>query len=248
MSLKFSDTTDKLGLIQDCESKVFGNDDGAISGNALLLKQFTRYINNAYSSLTNIILESDTRWQWDDSNFTDYPIGETDLVAGQQDYTLDVTHMSILAVYAKDSAGKFYPLKHIDEYDLKQDGIAPTEFMSTDGAPMYYDNVAGNAVKLYPAPATGSVTTSNGLRVSFQRPPSYFVSTDTTKVPGVPATFHKYLPLRACYEYAADNSMTEKSQLLKQRMDEEEQAIRYYYNKRNKDEKSRLKAKVSNFK
>ena len=82
MALQFSDTSaTKGGLIQECESQVFGdNSYGRISNDASLLATFTRYINEALNRVASLIMTADGRWQWDDTNTTDYPIGTTDLV------------------------------------------------------------------------------------------------------------------------------------------------------------------------
>jgi hypothetical protein len=248
MALQFSDTSNKKGLIQDCETKVFGGDYGAISNNSVYLDTFTRYLNEAYNDLVTIILESDGRWQFDDSTYTDLPIGTTDLVATQQDYTLDDAHIKITSVHVKDSDGNYQPVHPIDEWDIiKTNGTSPEEFFETDGMPQYYDKI-GNMIFLYPAPASASVTTSAGLKVRFQRNPNYFTSSDTTKEPGVPDLFHNYLSLKASFEFALDQDMQTKAQTLQVRLQKKEEEIRYFYNTRDKDDKKTLTAKKVSFK
>ena len=56
MATAFNDITDKLGLIQECETKVFGSDYGAISGNTKKLKTFTRYLNNGLNRFTMLAI------------------------------------------------------------------------------------------------------------------------------------------------------------------------------------------------
>ena len=248
MALQFSDTTNYLGLIQMCESQLFGNDYGAISDNTDNLKTFTRYINNAYDELIIKILNSDTRWQFDDTTYTDYPIGTTTLVDGQQDYILDDTHMKILSVHVKNTDGNYIPLLPIDEWDITQSqGTSPDEFYKTDGMPRYYDKMA-NSVFLYPAPSASDVTTSEGLKIRYQRNPNYFTYTDTTKEPGIPSPFHRYLAMKASLDYAVDNTITQKVQILKVMVDELTEEIQNYYNDRDVEDKPKLQAKKVNFK
>src|SRR5690349_10215151 len=87
--LVFSDTTNKAGLIQDCET-LLGFDDAAISGNTTLLKKFTVLLNLARRKAELLILQnSSPLWKWDDPNYTaDLPRATRDLVVGQRDYVL----------------------------------------------------------------------------------------------------------------------------------------------------------------
>lgn len=111
MSLVFSNTTTKNGLIQLCE-RTCGFNDGEISGNTTTLAKFTGDINIALDRALSIIFEVGGTWQFDDSNFTDYPIITTGIVSGQRDYsfTVDGSSNLILDIYrvqVSDSNGNF---------------------------------------------------------------------------------------------------------------------------------------------
>ena len=87
MSLAYSNTSTKNGIIQKLEQTLFGeNGDGRISGNATLFEMFNGDINLALDNALRIIFDADGRWQFDDSNHTDYPIITTNIVSGQRDY------------------------------------------------------------------------------------------------------------------------------------------------------------------
>ena len=150
-------------------------------------------INQAYEEVVAKILNADGRWQWDDTNRTDLPIGTTTLVNGQQDYAFDTTHLKIIGVSVKDNSGNFYKLDPIDPNDITGDR---TEYLETAGRPLYYDKI-GNSVFLYPKPDNGvSVTLAAGLKVYFQRTADIFTSeqvTTGTKVPGFASPFHMLL-------------------------------------------------------
>lgn len=228
--MTFSNTTKNDGIIQDCEFWLFGGNYGQISNDTNLLKTFTALSNRALDSVVTTILEADDRWQYDDTNNTDYPIATTNLVLGQRDYVLSVSHLKILRVEMKDTNGDW---KVLSPFDLRDVGIARDEFMEQDATPMYYDKL-GNSLFLYPAPDYNS---TGGLRVYFQREPNYFVSTDTTKAPGFVTTLHRLVPMKACYDYAIANNLTDKITVLSAEILKKESEIKTFYGRRNKDEK-----------
>ena len=234
--MQYSNTTKKNGVLQKCELYIFGGDYGAITGNTTNLNVFTGLANDALDSIVSDILDTDTRWQWDDSNRTDFPIGMLDLVDGQRDYTLETDHLKILRVEVKDVSGNYYPLYPIDIEDLRVRGITPTEFLETDGMPQYYDKIA-NSLMLYPQPATAQVTISNGLKVGFQRGAEYFETTDTTKEAGFVSLYHKLIPLMASYDYAVANEMTNKANFLLGKITDERSKLRRFMTKREKDDR-----------
>lgn len=237
--MTFNDTTNLNGLIQECETLVFGGNYGAISGNTNLLKTFTRLINNGLDETVGRLLGADGRWQYDDTNYSDYPIATTTLVDSQQDYVLDASHLKITGVEVLDSEGNYYPIFPIDEVDLQDSGMATTEFMETAGLPMYYD-IKSNSIFLYPKPSSNDVTTSNGLKVYYQREPSYFAYTDTTKKPGFASIFHDIPALIACAKYAKANSMTEKAREMDAMMERRLSEMEEFFRDRNVDDKLRI--------
>lgn len=245
MSLQFSDTSSsKAGLIQECESLVFGDDSyGRISGDANLLATFTRYLNEGLNRVASLIMSADARWQWDDNNNTDYPIGFATLVADQKDYIFSVTHLRITRVEVKDAAGNWHLLTPMDQADIYDQSL--TDFLKTSGLPKYYDKMA-NSLFLYPSPAAASVTTTNGLKVWFQRPPSYFVVGDTSKVPGFNSMFHRLVALIASRDYAMNKQLS-NAKALAELVTQQEESLGETYSLRNKDEHIGLSVKQANY-
>lgn len=241
----YNDVTNKSGLIQSCEEWLFGGDYGAISGNANLLLRFTSALNYGVDITGLKILEVDNKWQYDDSNYTDFPEATTNLTNGQQTYTMDTDFMKIAGVECLDSSGNWFNLKPLDEEEIRQKGFSLSEYFETDGQPLFYD-VKGNSIVLYPAPATGNVTMTNGLKVIYQRNNSYFVSTDTTKTVGVPTPFYDLPVLYACQKYAKQNSMTAKARELDAEVQKREKDLENYYHKRWKEVKQIIKPKFRN--
>lgn len=225
----FKDTSTKLGLIEDCEQLVFGN-YGDISGNTDRLYDFTARINRAYDKLATRIMQVDGRWQFDDTNYTDLPIGSTALVSGQQDYTMDVEYMDVVKVIVLDGSGNKSLLQPFDIND-PMGRVFLTQLDSTGGIPTRYDKT-GNSFKLDPTP---NYSKAAGLIVHYRRKPSYFAYTDTTKPVGVPAVFHRYLSLEASLDYAISKQLAIKNDLAV-RIKEMENVIDEFYQKRSKDE------------
>lgn len=232
--MQFNDTTNKQGIIQECESILYASNYGSISGNSELLQTFTRYANQALDKILPSIIQADGRWQWDDNNQTDYPISSTNIVAGQKDYQFNTTHLNIWRVETIDSNGKETRLLPIDQSDIQ---TALSSFQSTSGVPQFYDKVA-NSIFLYPTPAT---SVSSGLRVYFQRGVSYFLTTDTTKEPGFSSVFHRLVPLWASYFHAFSQRLSQKDDILKE-ISVWTDDMQDFYLTRNKDEHRTLRA------
>lgn len=213
MSLQFSDTSvEKAGLLQTCEVNCFGDNGYThITANASLLAQFTNYLNEALSRYTNLALKA-LGWNFDDTNFTTVPIATANLVDGQQDYGLGTTHIQLLSVEIKDSSGNWRLLTEIDEKEFTQRGESLSAYYdnagtAVEGIPEQY-NLIGTSLFLYPTPSYNS---TNGLKVRFQRPPSYFATTDTTKAPGFTETHHTYLTDYATMKYGINHSLASKN-------------------------------------
>jgi hypothetical protein len=157
--------------------------------------------NNYLDTITGYAIGADRKFQWDDTNHTKLPIGTTDLTATQSDYSfltdeqnnpiLNLTRIDIL-----DADGNYRELKTIDQSEI--DG-ALDEYYKTNGLPLYYDKIADNIIRLYPAPAA-SVTA--GLKFYFQRTASYFTAADTTKAPGVSPLLHRGFVIASAYDGA----------------------------------------------
>lgn len=238
----FSDTTNKNGAIQFCEEWLFGNDYGAISGNPTLLLKFTNGINRGMDLTKALIYQADARWQDDDPNFTTINDSTTDLSDGVSTYRLDKDQLIVDGVEVLGIDGNYHLLKHIDYADIKEKNISLSEYKSTPGMPEEYD-LEGDILILFPSPATGVVTMSNGLKLLSKRPSSYFVSTDTDKEIGIPRTFHDVPCLFACSEYASMNSMEQKMVDIENKLALRKKDLTKHFSLRNKDEKRRLSIK-----
>ncbi len=234
MSIAFSNTTTKAGLIQQIEKKLKLG-DGFISGNTTRLAQWTADINLALDKVLAIIFQVGGTWQMDDTNHSDYPIITTNLNSGQRDYTFttDGSGNLILEIYkvlVADENGNF---REIIPVDASERGGAPSNYddgLNVTGQPNTYDKL-GNGIFLDPPT---NYDYSNGLKIYISREGSYFTTLDTTKKAGFAGLFHSYLYLAPCYEYARDNSLKSANGFFRD-MEKVEDGIREHYKHREKD-------------
>lgn len=204
--------------------------------------QKVRNVNRWYDRAVSLILLSDSRWEFDDLNHTDLPIGTTSLVANQQDYSVSTAgFLKILKVECKNSSGDWIALKQIDKAQFKN--IAMAEYQETAGTPAEFD-LTSNSVFLYPKPSYAS---SGGLKVHYQRVPDYFTTADTTQEPGFAQPFHRLLSYGAAYDYAIANGMVNKPTMLKNEIRELEAGLVDFYSSRDKDFKNRLTLEHENY-
>jgi hypothetical protein len=237
--MTFNDSSGKQGIVQD----VWFRTNSEV--NQFPLADITRYANDAYSRVANIIIQSDGRMQWDDVNHSNQPISATDLVANQQTYEIFVAAPTALQdwlmidrIETQDANGDWSELRPIDKSNIN---ISLDEYQNTPGQPHSYD-FNGSELKLYPASDT-SVT--GGLKIYFNRAPSYFVSTDTTKRPGFATIFHDYISLYATHQW---NIIKKNDYALQPLLDRKEIEIGKFYSKRNKVEIPRIIRAFNTFK
>lgn len=243
MSKPFNDTGTKLGLIQDCEIKVFGDQGyGRISDNSNLLFQFTARINEAQDRFAFLAMSADGKWQWDDSNNTDYPIATRNIVSGQRDYDFALEHLEIEKVLIKDASGTWRTLDRIldagDELDTETDSYLENNTGNT-GTPQAYDKMS-NAIFFDRTPDYNS---TGGIRIYFKRGPNYFIYSDTTKKPGFASIFHDYLSIRASAMYMLERKIDGAKDMFVL-MQAKETDIKEFYSRRNKDERGRLSPRI----
>lgn len=243
--MEFSNTTTKQGIINQIE-KLTGLGDTVISGNATYLKQFTGDVNNAYSRVAMLILQADGRMQWDDPNHTNAPTADADLVSGQKKYevfealpTALQDWLQVETVNILDENDNGVKLEPIDIQDLE---VAESEYRDVNGTPVKFD-FNGSEIKLYPSP---DYAKTDGLTIFFKRSPSYFASTDTTKVPGFATLFHEILPLWASYWWGVSKGLEYVNNVRNEITILEKELIKFYSD-RKKYEKLVLTPKNINY-
>ena len=225
--MQFSDTTNDTGIVQRarkmarCDATQFPTANIVNSCNDRLDKIFN------YG-------RSDRRFQLDDTNHDKLPEGTVDLTANQSDYSFltdeqgnritNLTRIDIL-----DSNGVYRQLRPIDQKQIKE---ALQEFLKNASLPEYYDKIADNIIRLYPKPID-SVTA--GIKYYFQRSPSYFAATDTTKEPGVANELHRGFVIQSAYDIAFTLGLQNVA-ILRDELAVEDEIMRNYFESRSTDE------------
>lgn len=238
--MQFSDTTNSNGLLQDVNFLV--GTDATSYPNA----DKARCINQWYYKVIAWILESDTNWEWDDTNYSNLPRATATLVNAQQDYALpqaaasgsnDTTFLQLLRVEVLDVGSIWHKLEPISDLEIDQ---ALGEFAKTNGLPRWY-RVWANSIFLYPAPDNGvSVTLSGGLRVYFQRTMDEFTATDTTQLPGFAANFHRILSLGAAYDYSIAKGLPQAN-ALRNEIEVFKKELQTFYGQKNREQRVRIR-------
>lgn len=228
----FSDTVNNLGGVQQVR------DIMRVDSTQWATSKIVNSFNNYLDTVAGYAIGADRRFQWDDTNHSKLPIGTTNIVANQSDYSfltdeqgnaiLNLTRIDIL-----DSSGNYRQLQVIDQTQIKG---AVDEELVTAGDPIYYDKIADNIVRLYPKP---SASVTSGLKFYFQRTPSYFTASDTTKAPGVPPLLHRGFVINAAFDGALSLGLENLQPLSVERQLEEKKMTEYFAN-RNTDEVMRM--------
>jgi len=234
MSIQFSDTINKSGIIQIIE-RLCKHPDGWISGNVTRLKEYTSEVNLALDEIWATIFSVGGTWQWDDSNHSDYPIITTNLVSGQRDYSFvtDQNGNIILDIYKVLVAQPDGTYKEIKPVDAQSEDVSGFyNGLNTSGVPDKYDKTA-NGIFLDAIP---DYTIDNGLKIYINREGSYFSTSDTTKKAGFSGLFHELISLKVAYKFAPESELKRISD----RMMLKEDGLKKTYSKREKDVKKRF--------
>lgn len=202
----YSDTTNRTGIIQALEDET-GTQD--VSSYSTAVK--TVRLNSAFDDYQKLVVKVAGSWQADDTTHTKYPNMTFNLATGQKDYTFtkDEQNNQIQDIYrieCKNPDGTWKVLRYIDEMD-ESEAISSIDLLT--GTPEEY-YLTANGAFLVTAP---NYTQANGIRMFFTRSPNYFLSSDTTKEPGIPNGHERYLIAKAAYWYWLPKE-TAKAQIL----------------------------------
>jgi hypothetical protein len=200
MSLQFSNTTTKRGLVQFYEKEI-GANYGDVSGNSDRLLEFTARVCTALDEYLLLWAKNASTWQADDINHTDFQIITANIVSGQRDYTFTtdennnrIVDVSKVLILPSATATNYEEIMPVDELNTH---ISDILVNTNQGVPTQYGKI-GNAVLLDSIP---NYNATNGIKMVVNREGSYPTSADTTKVIGVPV-HHEYFYLKPAYEHA----------------------------------------------
>lgn len=231
MAIVFDDTSTKQGLCQDIDFTC------GTTTTSFPKVDKVRAVNFGLDEVADLIQKVSGAWSWEDSGQTDLPIGTTNIVDDQADYTIDTSFLSILGVYIKDNG--FY--KEITPIDRRP--IIENDTQQTGTPNNYY--ISGNSIFLYPIP---DANITAGLKIHFQRNIKYFATDATTATAGYNPQFYKLASLYASRDYAIAKGKDNLNVILS-RIEKMEIALKGSYARRNKTENRNIKVglDVSNY-
>src|SRR5258708_4090301 len=87
------------------------------------INPMTRRINSALEDFVGKIINVDGTWEYDDTNYTDLPVGTADLVEGQESYTFASEYLKIKRMKVKTLQNKWRTLRQIDQQDFEKSWI-----------------------------------------------------------------------------------------------------------------------------
>ena len=235
--MKFSDSATSLGILERVRAKC------RVDSVQWPTARIVGSVNDCMDYLTGVFIGKDKRFQFDDTNHTKLPIGTTNLVANQREYSFLTDEqgnriLTLTRIDWKDANGNWTQLKEIDQATISPEAL--DEFEKTSGNPMYYDKTNDNVIKLYPASDT-SVTA--GLKFYFQRTPSYIVATDTTKEPGFQSIQGSIYVTWASFDCADTLGLENRESLFRQ-LELEKQTVIKGISNRNNDNRPNIKATI----
>jgi hypothetical protein len=196
--MQFSDTTNKNGLIQECEFWT-NLGDGAISGNATLLKQFVSRLNRAGDKIKPLVSFRGDKQGFDDTNHTDQPFGTFNLVSGTGDYqiltddnSIPIVNFTDVMILDSSSSTEYRRLERMTLDDPRAlRAMSPNP--SNTGVPSAWLEVC-NTIFFDVEP---NYSATVGGKVFFERMDRQFTSGDTTQTPSISANFHYLYALHA---------------------------------------------------
>ena len=238
MALPFSNSATGNGLVEQIR------DICRTDATRYPTQKIVNSLNNHKDMLTGYALFKDWRWQWDDTNHTDLPIGVIDLVADQSDYSYPTDEngnqiITLLRVEVKDANGNWTELKSKDLAEIEG---AVENFESTAGVPKYYDKVADNSIRLFPV---SSSNVTGGLKLYFQRTATYFTVDSTTETSGFSALLDRGFIMSGAYDCAMTLGL-DKLQVFSIEKEKEMVNLERYFSVRNKDEVRGMKPAKQN--
>lgn len=229
--MQFSETTNNTGIVQQTRDLM------RVDSTQWATSKIVNSCNNWLDFVAGYAIGADRRLQWDDTNHTKLPEGTEQLTINVSDYSFLADEQSnkivtLTGVYILQN-GKYEKLDVVDRNDPDYDYAT---FGTESGTPTKYDKIADNIIRLDKLP---TATVASGIKFTFQRTPSYFAATDTTKEPGCSPLLHRGFVIASAYDGALTLGLN-NLQPLSVELEKEKSKVIQYFSRRNNDEKRRL--------
>lgn len=234
MSISFSDTVNNTGILQQARSLM------RVDANQWPTVKVVNSSNHWLDFVTGYAIGADKRFQWDNTNHTKLPIGTTDLVENQADYSFQTDEqgnniITLVALSLVESDGTEKPLKPIDRNDP---GYLSETFGVNNGTPTSYDKISDNIVRLDHKPSATDVSTYD-LKFYFQRTSPKFTAASTTTTSGFSPLLDRGFVVASAYDGALTLGLPNIQALAAERV-REEARVEQYFTIRNQDEKKKM--------
>ncbi len=230
----FYNATTKQGICQEID-RLCDSDDTSYPR----LDKTSR-VNNSAEQVVGWVINADGTAQFDDTNYTNFPIGTYTMVASQGKYSFNDKFLQMMNVQVKNANGDWVMLNPIDQSE--RDGVLEEDF-ETPGMPEYYDKLSDDTIKLYPAPSAAYTTVTLGLRIYFKRTFSLFTAVSTTAAdatdPGFASPYHIILAYMSSIPYCMTYKKDRVGLYEKKVMDLKAELINHY-SQREKDKRKQI--------
>lgn len=234
MAIPFSDTTNNTGILEQTRSYM------RVDSTMYPTWKVVNSANLWSDFVTGYAIGADKRFAWDNTNHSKLPIGTTDLVENQVDYSFltDEQGNSIITltgISLVDANGIEQPLNLVDRNDS---GYNKETYGTHSGTPTAYDKIADNIIRLDNKPTATDVSTYD-LKFYFQRTSPKYDATSTTATTGFSPLLDRGFVIASAYDGALTLGLPNLSALGAERA-LEEQKVENYFTNRNNDERRSL--------
>lgn len=233
-----NDTDTSISLYHDC---LFKCGLSSADTNIYKFEDFIRNANNSQKKINSWIWRNTGEWEFDDSNYVDFPIATRDFQDGVADYSLptDVERVDRCEIVLIDGSKRKLTLFDKSEIDISLD-----EFAGDKGEPLFYD-LLGNSLILYPAPDVTKVQEDDGIELYFSREIDAFTTSDRTKEPGFVKNFHPIISLDSAIDWCNIHDQS-KIAILSSERDTIKEELENFYGKRSRENRTQIRRKNNN--
>lgn len=183
-----------------------------------------RDLNSELSLIQINILRDRGVLEFDDTNFTNLPIGDFAInSSGVCKIVADQGNNVVLSVH---KVAYLVGDRYVDVPRIILTGSGQEILTSnaTRSVPEGYYEVGASLV--FPGVSSGTV------RIWFDREMNFLTTGDTTKVPGIPSAYHNLAAYRTAYNYAIDKGLSNENSILRRVQMEEERLEQFEKNRR----------------
>lgn len=196
------------------------------------------YANMGDREIMSVIHSVYGGWKYDDRNQTDLPEATTQLVTGQDIYTLPTDSSFLDGVYYQDeNTSTWHKLRPITKEELYNE----QDFYTSNSIPAYYMPI-GNTIKIYPP---SNFTKDNALKVQYSRNLIGYTTSSTTTIPPYDSQFHEATAVYMAFQKAVASGLMTKKDLGAQWLDKLDKIKKHYHMKYKELFPTRIKASNS---